>query len=111
MWLEDQEEEEAELDTMRAAQAPGDAIPQPLQPSAGAAAPSSESSASPVIAARTRAAAELETELGGVFGALPEEAAMSPQTVSSGRRSSTRSTPTTSPSARCEPLCWPASIA
>ena len=79
MWLEDQEQEEAELDSMRAAEAPGNASAgQPPSPS-GAAAPPFEPPASSSSTARSQAAMQRESELGGGFGAPPPEVAMSPQ--------------------------------
>lgn len=79
MWLEDQEQEEAELDSMRAAEAPGNASAEQAPPSAGAAAPPLEPPASFLSTARSQAAAQRKSELSGGFGAPPPEVAMSPQ--------------------------------
>ena len=79
MWLEDQEQEEAELDSMRAAEAPGDASAERSRSPSGAAAPPFEPPASSSSTARSQAAAQRESELGGGFGAPPPEVAMSPQ--------------------------------
>jgi hypothetical protein len=79
MWLEAVEEEEAELDSMRAAEAPGDASEQEPRASTGAAAPMFETAPSDGAAARAAAAVERESELGGGAGAALPEDAMSPQ--------------------------------
>jgi hypothetical protein len=79
MWLEDQEQEEAELDSMRGAEAPGNASAQQSPPSPGAAAPPFEPPAPLSPTARSQAAAQRESELSGGFGAPPPEVAMSPQ--------------------------------
>ena len=79
MWLEDQEQEEAELDSMRAAEAPGNPSAEQSPPAAGAAAPPFERPASFPSTARSQAAARRESELSGGFGPPPPEVAMSPQ--------------------------------
>lgn len=77
LWLESLEDEEAEQDAMRAADAPGQAAPQPPRSTAGAAAPPAEPTVPPAESARSAAAAAREAELSGSFGAPPPEVALS----------------------------------